>query len=110
METRNDSGQRAFSKKGRMIGLIVRLVILFGVVAGVAYAVTRKLKGRQEQARLKSLESDIRALKEDQALGILSDAERDQVLAEAETEMQDLAGKNRSKGVDQPSLKKKGSV
>ena len=67
-----------------MIGLIVRLVILFGVVAGVAYAATRKLQGNKERARLKSIESDILALKADSEAGVFSEAERADILAKVE--------------------------
>lgn len=74
-----------------MIGLIVRLVILFAVVAGVAYAATRKLKGIKEQARLDSIESDILALKADSKAGVLSEAERADILARVEDETRELA-------------------
>mgnify|MGYP000660168648 CR=1 FL=1 len=77
-----------------MIGLVVRLVILFGVVAGVAYAATKKIRGKKEQERLDSIESDIRALKADQNVGILSAEERAEVLAKAESQARELGGKS----------------
>ena len=73
-----------------MIALIVRLVILFAVVAGVAYAATRKIKGRKEQARLDAIESDILALKADREAGVFSEAERADILAKVEDETRAL--------------------
>jgi hypothetical protein len=75
-----------------MIGLIVRLLILFGVVVGVTYAATRKLKGRKEQSRLESIESDLRALRADDEVGVLSDAERAELLAKVEAATRALGG------------------
>lgn len=77
-----------------MTGLVFRLVILFAIVAGVTFAITRQLRGRKERARLESLESDIRALKADQELGLLDDNERAHVLAEVEAEVEHLSGRS----------------
>lgn len=68
-----------------MVGLLIKLAILFGIVFGVAYGATRALRSSRELraiAKGKKARDDILALRAAKAEGVLDDQEYEKMTRE----------------------------